>query len=117
MARNDYRLPANDLELQSRFSRRICQRLDSSVIKVTTAVKHNLADPLLFRPLSDRLADVFGGRHITARRAVALLAFSGRRGGNRHALQVIDYLRVNVVQRPVDIQSRTLRSTDHLLAN
>src|SRR5882757_3951886 len=105
------------LELQSCFARSIRQRFDASVVKVSTAVEHNLLHAFFFSALSDGLANLFGSGHVSTGRLgffVALLAFGSAGRDQCHAVQVINDLRVDVVKRAINVQPRTLRRTLHL---
>src|SRR3989304_275309 len=50
----------SSLKLQAAFARAICKSLDASNITITTAVKNNGLNPLVFGPLSNCLTDQFG---------------------------------------------------------
>ena len=103
-----FRLPPgapipSELELQSSFARRIGQRLDAAVIEIAAAVEHDLLDALLLA---------------RARRSACRLPWPQRRCRRSSlrpscieaeaeamvAVRVVDELRVDVVQRAIDVQ-------------
>ena len=49
-----------DLEFKSTLTRTICQCLHTTMIKVTTTVKHDLADACILGPLGNGFADNSG---------------------------------------------------------
>src|ERR1035438_4349712 len=107
------------LELQSRFPCRIGQGLDPSVVKISAAIEDHLLDALLLGALGDQLAYIFRRTHVAAGRTIFALADFLYRGGRDqgHSLRVIDDLSVNVVHRTIDVQPRTLRRAQDLLAD
>src|SRR3984893_10915785 len=105
------------LELESSFTRCICQRLDTAVIQIAAAVKNHFLYALFMRALGDRLAHILRRCDVaTGPLAIALLG-KGRCRSQRYAGVVVDQLRVDVVQRAVDVQPRPLGRAAHLLAN
>src|ERR1035438_5825045 len=107
------------LKLQARFPCRIGQRLDASVVKISTAIEDHLLDAILLGALGDQLAYIFRRTHVAASRTLLALAdflYGGRRHQGR-TLRVVDYLSVNVVHRTIDVQPRTLRRAQNLLAD
>ena len=70
--------------------------------------------PFSIGPLGDQLADFLGRGHVAAS-----LDLGGQAGGGDQglALGIVDDLGIDVVQRTIHIQPRTLRGAFHLLAN
>jgi len=69
------------------------------MIKVAAAVEHYLRDAFFLGPIRNRFADAFGRGNVAAGSAIGLLAFGRGRRRNGDALQVVNQLGVNVVQR------------------
>src|SRR4051812_21585812 len=88
------------------------------MVEVSAAVEYHLLHALLFGALGERAPHVARAGHIAP--GLARLAFAVLDGARRHqgyATHVVNYLGINVVERPVDIQPWTLGGTQHLLAD
>src|SRR5580692_5725825 len=102
------------LELQSCFAGCVGQSLDPSVIDVAATVEDHFADALGFGTLGNGFADDFCRRHVAAGAPVFLFAFGGARRNQRLAVQVVDQLYINMVERTVHVEPRTFRCALHL---
>src|SRR5271165_2682640 len=87
------------------------------MVDVTTAIEYNFGETLLLGQFGDLFSNRFGGRYVAARDARAFTVIGGRSCRQRDALQVVNQLDVDMVQRPVHIQPWTLRRANHLLAD
>src|SRR5580704_7239664 len=108
----------SSLELQSGFTRGIGQGLDPSVINVTAAIEHNFGNSLSLGTFGDGFAHGLGCGDVSASAPLALLSTLGRMSRDQgFALEVVDQLYVNVIQRAIDVQPRTLGGAEDLLAD
>src|ERR1017187_1861707 len=104
------------LELQPGLARGVGQSFDASVINVASTIEDHLLDSRRHRPFGDQLADSLGAGQIAA--AVRETRLLGGAGGNQGLmLTVVNPLRVNVLERAVYVQARTLRPAAQLAAN
>src|ERR1700675_2894021 len=103
------------LELQSRLARRIRQRLHAAVINVAAAIEHDLGHALFLGQLGDLFSYRFRRSHVAPGHAIALAVVRCRGRNQRLTLEVVNQLHVNMVQRAVPVQSRTLRRSHTLL--
>src|SRR5271155_2037991 len=106
------------LELYPRFPRRIGERLDAAVILVPAAVEHYFADSGSLGSLGNGFADHFGCRDIAAT-FETFFRFAVDRAGRDEGFprEVVDDLRVDVAQRAVHAEARTLRGAFDALPN
>ena len=88
------------LKLQSAFTRGVGQRLDAPVKQISAAIEYDLLHAFFLRTFGDQLADRLCGINVRAGLAARahFLLHAGRRG-DRHALRVVDHLRVDVLRR------------------
>src|ERR1017187_1615607 len=109
--------PKLKLKLQTSLTGCIGQSLHPAVVQVSAAIEDNLLDALLLRALCNQLADRLRGGHVSA--VVFVRGLFAERGcrDQGDAVQVVDELRVDVVQRAVDVKARTLGRSGHLLAD
>src|ERR1035438_5750419 len=109
--------PKLKLKLQTSLTGCIGQSLHPAVVQVSAAIEDNLLDALLLRALCNQLADRLCCGCISA--VVLVLGLLAERGcrDQGDAVQVVDELRVDVVQRAVDVEARTLGRSGHLLAD
>src|SRR6185436_9370097 len=97
------------LKLQAALTGSVAERLHSAVIDVTAAVEHDVRDAGLDRALRDQLADDRGRRRVGAFALLESLLglFVERRARrDRHALQIVDDLSVDVLRRAKHRQAR-----------
>src|SRR5262249_35076040 len=99
---------------KSAFAGGVGQRFDPAVIAVVTAVERGLADALGLGRLSELLADRLGGLDVAA---VSCLFAAAARRRHRHAFQVLDARRVNMLGTAEDRKPRPLGGTDDLRAH
>src|SRR5262249_58972997 len=89
--------------IEPALARRVRQRLDPTVVKVTATIEHNLLDALCGCALGESFSHRFRGFDICARfEATAHLLF--QRGGRNNGLAVgiVDDLRINMLGRAED---------------
>jgi hypothetical protein len=86
------------------------------VIDVAAPVEHDFRDSLGFGALGDGFADRLGGSHVASSALLALLAFGGVRGYQSVAVEIVDYLNINMIQRTVHVQARPLGGAENLFA-
>src|SRR5271154_4933899 len=110
-------LKSRFLELQSRLTRRIGHGFDPSVINVAPAIEYSFSNAFFFRQFGNLFADPLRRRHVAAGDARIFTVVGCGSCDQSDALQVVDQLHINMIQRPVDIQPRTLRRTNYLLAD
>src|SRR6185312_2790868 len=106
------------LKLQTFFAGALGQRLDTAVVDVAAAVEDHLLDPALLGARRHQLAHQLR-RRLARGRGTDLLTHRGVGGarlGQRHALVVVDQLRVDETQALVDRQTRPLGAAPHPLA-
>jgi len=107
-----------ELKLQSRLSGRIRESLDAAVVHVAATIEHDLLDAGRERTLGDRLSHDFSGGNIAATldlRTRLLVERTGR--SERTPAVIVDHLRVNMTERAIDAQARTLRRSHNALAH
>src|SRR5438477_549901 len=94
-------------EIEPALARRLRQRLDPAVVKVTATIEHNLLDTLcgcaLGKPFSHRFRRFDIGASF---KATAHLLFERGGGNNGLAVRIVDDLRINVLGRAEDGQPR-----------
>src|SRR5579883_1199775 len=103
------------LKLETRFARRLGQRLDPAVIKKAVAIEDHLPDTLVQASGGDALADRPG--RVEVARGFKSAAHVRRQRGRRRqrtARIVRNYLCVNMMQRAVDRKPRYLVAAAHL---
>src|SRR5271163_2586676 len=109
------------LELQSRFARRIGDRFYATVIDVASAIEYYFREAFFFGQFGNLFADHLRRSHVAtgyARVFILTFAFVGRRSRcQRDSLEVVNQLHVDVIQRAIHIQPRTLRCTHHFFAD
>src|ERR1700730_11276555 len=106
------------LELYPRFPRRIRERLDAAVVLIPAAVEHYLADSSGFGALGNRFADDLGRGDVAAALEVLFRFFVDRAGGNQSlAGAVVNDLRVDMAQRAIHAEARTLGGAGNLGAH
>src|SRR6185437_1125498 len=88
----------SSLEFQSALAGGFGERLDAPVIKICAAIELHFLNALLGRALGDALADRFRSFNVGAGLAAGTFFFLGRRRNERHALHVVDDLRVDVLR-------------------
>src|SRR5262249_10340341 len=109
-----YRLFRRLILIQTGRTGSVEQRLDASVVNVTTAVINYAGNTGVLRALSDQLANFCRSVDVAARLGSDGF-FRCRSRSERLAAVVIDHLRVDVVQAAIDRKPRPLsRSTDLL---
>ncbi len=94
------------LKLQSRFARRIGQRFDAAMIEIPAAIENHFLDAVLDRLLRYFRANPFGRCHVAA-------GFGARRRSRnqRHALRVVDHLRIGMrSDRKIASRGRSART-------
>src|SRR5262245_6298129 len=100
------------LELEPALAGRVRERLHPAVVPVARAVEGDGGDALLLRAPRDLRADGLRARDRAAlglaERAL-LRQVERRRGAERHALRVVHDLHVDLLQRAVHGQARTIR--------
>src|SRR5579883_721971 len=87
------------------------------MIDVAAAVKHNLGDALGLSAFGNGLANRLGRGQIPASTPFSLFAYGRTRRDQGRTLKIVNQLHVDVIQRPVYIQPRTLRRALDFLAN
>src|SRR3972149_1491765 len=111
-------LIALPLELQARFTGRIRQLLDHTVVMEAGSVEHHRGNPIVLGALRDRLADSAASRlvpKVLERLAQVLVDGGGSNQG--YPLHIVNELGVHVGQRPKDHKAGPLRGPGHHLAN
>src|SRR5688500_18740960 len=99
-------------ELQSALTGAIGHCLHAAVISVSSAVEDDLRDARVLCPGGESLADFRGSLGLLP------LGDAGVRDGQDSPLRaIVDELRVDVLDRAVNDETRTLRGTRHLLAH
>src|SRR5205814_492656 len=109
--------PYVNLELQSRLARCISQSLHAPVINVAATVEYNFRDSLRLGAFSDVLSNRLGSRDVPSNAALALAALGRICRNQCLAVQIVNHLNVNVVQRTVHIKLRPLGRPQNILAN
>src|SRR2546425_2650127 len=104
------------LKSKSCFSRGLGEASNASVINVTAAVEHHALDSLLFSALGYCFTDFFGSRDVSARPSTPR-RFVRRSRSQCHTVVIVNELRVNVMQTPVDRQSRALGGARNFAPN
>src|SRR5438270_2503387 len=103
------------LEFQTVFARRVSERFDVAVIKVSAAVEDHTRDALVLRALGDQRADRFRSRRVGT--LGARVRIFRRSGGQRLAGRVVDDLDVDVFLTLEDRHARTLLRAGELAAD
>src|ERR1700760_5157225 len=106
-----------ELELQPSLAGCVGESLDATVIQVAAAIEDHLLHALLLRALRDELAHFLRGRHVAAGLLALTLLRDRRSRGDGRTGRLVDDLRVDVVERAVDVQARTLGGAGHLRAD
>src|ERR1700760_1094722 len=106
-----------ELELQPTLACCIGESLDAAVIQIAPTIKDHLLDALLLRAFGDELADFLRGRHVAAGLLALTLLRDRRSRSDGRRGRVVDNLRVDVVERAVDVQAWTLGGAGHLGAD
>ena len=73
--------------------------------------------PFSLRALGDELANFSSGSDVAAVLLLLALLAEGGGGGDGDAVEIVDELGVDVVERAIDVEARTLGSAGHLLAD
>src|SRR5258708_16659008 len=95
-------------ETQPAFAGGVGKRLDAAMEHEPAAVEHDFLDACLDRALGDQAPDFLCGADIGAGLDLALdILVEGRGGGQRHALRVVDDLRIDMLGRAEDRQPGT----------
>src|ERR1700726_2099864 len=106
------------LELYPRFPRRIRERLDAAVVLVPAAVEHYFADSSGLGALGNGFADDLGRGDVAAALEILFRFFVNRTGGNQClAGAVVNDLRVDMAQRAIHAEARTLSGAGNLGAH
>src|SRR6185312_5958617 len=99
-------------KLQAALTGAVGHRLHAAVVSVPRSIEHDAADACCLRALRDRLSD--------GRRAFLLFAIAHGKIGHREqraVRHVVDDLRVDVLERAPDNQTRALRRAFDALAH
>src|ERR1700756_471643 len=106
------------LELYPRFPRRIGERLDAAVVLVPAAVEHYFGDSGGFGTLGNDFTDDLGRGDVAAALQILFRFFVDRAGGDQSlAGAVVDDLRIDVAQRAIHAEARTLGGAGNLGAH
>src|SRR5258708_2833492 len=111
------RAPWETLEIETRFAGCVGEGFDTAVVEVAATIEDHLLDALLFRALGDELANLSRGGDVATVLLVFGLLTEGRGGGDGDSVEVVGELGVDVVERAVDVEARTLGGAGHLLAD
>src|SRR5579862_2763938 len=101
------------LEFQSCFARRVRQRFDTPMIPHPTAVKHDLGNLFFFRLLGGQLANFLRACDGTLR--ALQLGHHRTCRDQRHAVDVVDQLHVNMLAGHAHAHAWTLCRAAHFL--
>jgi hypothetical protein len=107
-----------NLKFQPRFPGRLRQCGDATVVLISASIKHNLLDACSLGTLRNHPPDNLCRSDVsTALDFLASFAINRTRRGKSFAAVVVDDLRINMVERTVNAEARTLWRAGNPLAN